>query len=267
MTGAWPRVKDPRGINEKVNWRILYDQRDIWDWTCDKLVSKQWAARLSPGILIPEVIWSGTDLDELRDLGLDGRWILKSNRSSKDVVLGEGAPDIDELARVVARWDDFQWRYLGESAYGHAADVAVLERWIGDSPEPPQDYKIFVFDGVARFVHVHRARFSGHRASLYTRDWERVDCWQTHILPDEHDVPVPQHLQEMLRRAEEIGRGFDFIRIDLYDTAEGVWFGETTPYSWSGFRPFLPESFELELGSYWTLPDLPTRRVPRRRLG
>lgn len=266
-TGRWPRLSDPRGINEKLNWRILYDRRSIWEWTCDKLRSKEEAARRSPGVLIPEVLWSGTDLLELGRLGLQGRWILKSNNSSKDVIIGEGAPDIAAISSAVARWQDFQLSHLGEWAYSRAARVLVVERWIGMNSEPPIDYKVFVYAGVARFIHVHRARFSGHRASLYDRDWNRIPCCQSHIPPDEQDLPRPQHLAELLTRAEEIGAGFDSIRVDLFDTEEGVWFGETTPYSWSGFRPFTPASVELELGSYWTLPDLPGRRVLRRTVG
>jgi hypothetical protein len=260
-------LSDPRGINEKLNWRILYDRRAIWDWTCDKLRSKHEAARRSPGILIPEVLWSGSDVRELAGLGLEGRWLLKSNNSSKDMIVGEGAPNVSEISTAVAAWQDFQLSHLGEWAYGRAARVLLVERWIGESPDPPVDYKVFVYAGVARFIHVHRSRFSGHRASLYDREWNRIPCRQAHILPDEQDVPAPPHLDELLARAEQIGAGFDSIRVDLFDTEDGVWFGETTPYSWSGFRPFTPESVELELGSYWTLPDLPRRWAARRAVG
>lgn len=269
-SSRWPSLRHPRGLNEKINWRILYDRRDIWNWTCDKIESKRRALELSPGILIPEVLWFGTDLSELRDLQISGRWILKSNGSSQDVFVGQGPPDVDVLERVVDAWkSDFQWRVNGEIAYAYAQPGAILERWISRDAEPPYDYKVFVFDGVARFVHVHTTRFSGHRASVYTPDWIWIEeARQAHILPNETPVPPPPHLEELLRRAEQIGAGFDFIRVDLYDTAEGVWFGETTPYSWSGFRPFTPERFENELGDAWKLPsraDLAGRRTPPSR--
>lgn len=255
-TGRWPRMKSPIGLNDKINWRIIHDHRAIWDWTCDKLASKGHAAQRSPGILIPSVLWVGEDVRELANLNIEGRWILKANRSSKNVIVGSGTPDVEALKAEVATWNDFQWRDLGESAYAHAEPVLLLERWLGESDEPPMDYKIYVYDGVARFVHVHRNRFVAHRSSIFTREWERIDASQTHILPDEITLPRPTRLDELLRRAEQIGAGFDFMRVDLFETNEGVWFGETTPYSWSGIRPFSPDSFERELGSYWTLPDL-----------
>ncbi len=255
-SGRWPNLRNPQGINDKINWRIVYDHRPIWDWTCDKLAAKKVAAERSQGILIPEVLWTGTDLRELADLPISGRWILKPNSSSHDVLPGQGQPDIAALLEATRDWNHaFTDHGLREYAYRHAQRVFVLERWIGSSDEPPADYKVFVFDGVAKAVQVHRNRFEGHRSSLYTRDWQRLLARQWHIKPDEIDVPRPEHLEEILRRAEEIGAGFDSIRVDLYDTAEGVWFGETTPYSWSGTAPFIPMEVELELGSYWTLPD------------
>lgn len=255
-SGRWPRLRDPRGLNDKINWRILHDHRALWDWTCDKLAAREHASRLSPGILLPEVLWSGTDVREIASLPIDGRWILKSNSSSRDVIIGQGRPDVEDLAGQVAAWDDdFQDRALREYAYRHARRLVVMERWLGATDEAPVDYKIYVFHGVAKYIQVHRNRFIGHRTSIFTPAWERVDAGQSHIKADEITVERPERLDELLARAEQIAAPFDFLRVDLYETPDGVWFGETTPYSWSGTRPFWPEAFELELGSYWTLPD------------
>lgn len=257
--GRWPRVRQPQGLNEKLNWLILFGNDSVEDWTCDKLAAREKVAELSPGILFSDVLWAGTHASELDRLAIDGRWILKSNGSSQNLLVGSGQPRADDVKRVIASWQmDFQWRINGERAYASARPVAVLERWISNETDPPVDYKILVFHGVARFVHAHSGRFRMHRSSVYTRSWEWLPEVRQHHIPP-HDAPLerPPHLEEMLRRAEEIAGDAGFMRVDLYDTAEGVWFGETTPYAWSGMRPYLPDAFELELGSYWTLPDLP----------
>lgn len=267
--GRWPRIADPRGLNEKVNWLILFAGDTVEDWTCDKLAAKERAAELSPGILLPEVLWVGTDPAELSRLSIDGRWILKPNGSSQNLLHGSGQPDGAEVRRALSSWQtDFQWRVNGERAYERARPVAILERWIADAADPPPDYKVLVFHGTARYVHAHTRRFRDHRSSVYSRDWTWLpDVRQRHIRGHLEPLPPPPHLDELLRRAEQIAGDTGFMRVDLYDTEEGVWFGETTPYAWSGMRPYLPDAFELELGSYWTLPDLPGRRVLRRAVG
>lgn len=253
----WPDLTNPQGLNEKILWRVLNDQRDLWTWTCDKLAMKRGAAERAPHVLIPRTLWSGMDLSELGNVDLPERWILKPNNGSGQVIPGRGVPDVLDLELRVGRWDRaYQWRTLGELAYLRADPVLLVEEWIGDEDDPPDDYKLFVFDGDVKFIHAHTGRFEGHRASLYRPDWGFVDARQSDILPHESPLARPEHLEQMIDVAERIGAGFDFIRIDLFVTERGVWFGETTPYPWSGGSPFFPIGFEREAGSYWTLPNL-----------
>ena len=49
--------------------------------------------------------------------------------------------------------------------------------------------------------------------------------------------------------------GFDFIRVDLYITTEGIKFGELTNYPDAGQTPFEPLDFDLWLGSKWKITD------------
>jgi hypothetical protein len=51
--------------------------------------------------------------------------------------------------------------------------------------------------------------------------------------------------------------------VDLYEADGEIWFGEFTPYSWSGLHPLLPIEVDLAWGSYWRLPDRRLVRGPR----
>jgi TupA-like ATPgrasp len=62
----------------------------------------------------------------------------------------------------------------------------------------------------------------------------------------------------MLAIAAELGAGFDFIRVDLYDIDGEVFFGEVTPYPDSGLGRFLPASFDTELGACGNSRRIPT---------
>ena len=60
----------------------------------------------------------------------------------------------------------------------------------------------------------------------------------------------------MLAIAAQLGRPFDYMRVDLYDDNGVIKFGELTPYPASGLGRFIPASFDTELGKAWTLPAL-----------
>ena len=66
--------------------------------------------------------------------------------------------------------------------------------------------------------------------------------------------PPPVGLDRMLAAAAGLGSGWDFIRIDLYNIGERVYFGEFTPYPGSGLDRIIPASVDRELGARWKLP-------------
>jgi hypothetical protein len=59
----------------------------------------------------------------------------------------------------------------------------------------------------------------------------------------------------MVAAARRLGRGVDFVRIDMYDTAAGCVLGEMTVYPQSGSRatPTSCVHFNRWLGSQWQL--------------
>lgn len=61
----------------------------------------------------------------------------------------------------------------------------------------------------------------------------------------------PPHLIEMLRHARTLSAGWDFLRVDLYDTPVGVWFGEFSPYPGGGRFQIVPRFWDQTLGEWW----------------
>jgi hypothetical protein len=62
----------------------------------------------------------------------------------------------------------------------------------------------------------------------------------------------------MLRLAETLSEGFNFVRVDLYSLKDKLYFGELTPYPVGVelFRSFDIASLDETLGEKWgTNPD------------
>lgn len=251
-----PRLRNPQRFTDKVNWRVRHDRRELLAPTCDKLAMKELAsAAAGDSVRVPQTLWAGTDLRDLGSVDLPDRWILKPAHRFGKIIVGHGRPDLDDLLARTDGWlDNENWQLMGEWGYSRATPRILVEERIGTSDVLPSDYKFFVFAGVARYVLVVSDRVADPRASYYDTSWNRV---ATH--PGAEDlplVPAPPHLSEMIAIAERIAQGFDFLRVDLYDVDGHVWFGETTAYPMSGLGRYSPDSFDEELGSWWTLPDL-----------
>lgn len=214
---------------------------------------KEFASKSLSGVKVPRTLWAGTDLQELDQFDFPDRWILKANHRSQCVYIGEGKPNTSTLMQATQGWlDDWQAAQLGEWAYSSANPAIILEEWIGDGANVPEDYKFFVFHGRVELIQLDQDRFTGHQMSLYDRDWRPIRASKA-LWKNAEEILAPKNLEKMIDIAESLGKQFDFMRIDLFNTKAGIYFGETTPYPGGGLSRFEPRSFDLELGRKWNV--------------
>ena len=250
-----PRLRRPITFNEKVNWRIVNDRRELLRLTCDKLAMKEFAQKF-PGVLVPRTLWFGTDIRELESAPLPDRWVLKPNHRSGLIHFGEGRPNVAALTAVTKNWlHSFESNQLCEWAYSKARPILLAEELLGTPGEAPADYKFFVFAGKVAAIQVDVARHTRHQRRLYLPDWTPLEV-KSGGYPLAPIESAPVNLAEMLDVASDMGRDFDFIRVDLYSIAGKAFFGEITPYAGSGFDRLVPTSFDVELGEQWRLPHI-----------
>jgi hypothetical protein len=60
----------------------------------------------------------------------------------------------------------------------------------------------------------------------------------------------------MLKVAELLSNGFPEVRVDLYNVAGKIYFGELTFYDGSGYMQFSPDSFDFKMGELFDISDL-----------
>jgi hypothetical protein len=249
--GRWPG-RPPRTFTEKVNWRVVHDRRPLIGQLGDKLAMKEYALGVVPSVNVPRVLWTGTDVGELTGAALPGRWVLKPNHGTMRVHVGAGTPDVAHLRHVTRDWlDEPLYRSRGEWVYSQARRLLIVEEFLGSAGEVPADHKLMVFGGRVRLVQVDTGRFGTHRRRLYTPAWHPVDVDEA--VAAGPVTPPPASLPAMVEIAEQLGRAFDFVRVDLYDVAGEVWFGELTPYPGGGLDRFDPD-LDRVLGAAWQLP-------------
>jgi hypothetical protein len=208
-------------------------------------------------VRIPRTLWSGTDVTELENINLPEHWVLKPNHRSGLVFFGHGQPDVPVLREMAQGWlRSVEGVDLHEWAYLRARPLLLAEELLGVPGSPPSDYKFYVFAGKVAAVEVHADRHRDHRVRYYLPDWTSLEVTYGSIQLSPAEAPPPGNLAKMVAIASDLGRSFDFIRVDLYSVDGEVFFGELTPYPGSGINPFVPNSFDDELGAKWELPVL-----------
>jgi hypothetical protein len=137
-------------------------------------------------------------------------------------------------------------RWLDEWHYARIPRGILAEPFVGRGTQLPVDYKFYVFGGRAEYVQVHLGRGTDHRWILFDRAWQRVSAPTR-----DADPPPPRSFAAMVAAAEELGRGFEFVRVDLYEVDDRPLFGEMTFLPGSGLDRFNPVSLDGIIGAHW----------------
>jgi hypothetical protein len=251
-----PRLSPPRTFNEKLHWRKLHQRDPRFVTFSDKIAAKPEIARLIGEEHIIPTLWTGDDPADIPFDTLEPPYVIKAAHSSGGNVFVRDDAPLDRPAIVADLREqlafDHSHRYR-EWGYRGVPRRVIVERMLDTvDGEPPEDYKFYVFHGRTHYIEVHRDRFNGHSISMYDRDGNWLPALPDEYAPATPDV-LPDDLLEMRELAERIGREFDFVRVDLYTTPNGIFFGETTLYPCAGVLPFRTYEWDLDWGAPWHL--------------
>lgn len=254
--GSWPRIWRPRGFTEKVAFRKAFDRRALLTQLTDKYEARKYVEeRLGPDVL-PRLYFATKNPSEIPFDDLPDRFVVKPTHGSGWVEIVRRKADLDRAALIATceRWlGQSFYEETGEWAYRNVVPRILVEELIDDGTgAAPLDYKLFVFDGEVACIQVDADRFVDHRCDLYLRPWQRLDV-KYGFENIEGGVPEPKHLDEMIAAAETLGRGIDFVRVDLYDTDEKFFFGEFTITPGNGMDRFEPLEYDEYFGKLWKL--------------
>ena len=159
-----------------------------------------------------------------------------------------------ELIDACRSWLSRNYYYVArEWAYKHIDPRILVEEYIDDGTGPdPIRYKLYVFHGSVRVIYVGVGIPSQSRCCFYGRSWNRLPATTAGKKQIEGGLDRPRHLDKMIRCAEALADRFDFIRVDLYDTNDKVYFGEFTITPGAGLTPYTPHEFDYYLGGLWS---------------
>ncbi|UWG52012.1 TupA-like ATPgrasp domain [Halalkaliarchaeum sp. AArc-CO] len=252
--GYWPKIKNPRSLNEKTMHRKIYTENDIFSIIEDKVRVRNYVQKKVGSSYLNETYFITEDPGEIPFKNLPDEFVVKANHGSSWNILVENKDeaDYDKIRETCQTWLSQTYAPSAkEYWYQDIPPKIIVEEYLeGINQEIPRDYKFFVYDGTVEYVLVDIDRMGDHRRAVFDRDWNWVPV--SVKFPRCEDVDKPETFEEMLRVAEELGKEFDFLRVDLYNTAEhGVVFGELTVAHGSGGSRIRPIDYDFEFGTHW----------------
>lgn len=146
-----------------------------------------------------------------------------------------------------------EWAY--ENGYPRRV---VIEQLISDGKRKDiPDYKFFCFDGVPAYCQVIGSRTTGETIDFYDMEWNHMEFRGLNAACNNavQRMPEPDNFVGMKKLACELSAGYPFVRVDLYNTGDNIYFGELTFYPASGFGHFTPDCWDEKIGALMKIPE------------
>ena len=256
---------EPRTLNEKINWMKLHYRDPRQRIAADKYAVRDFVRDvIGEEYLIP-LIRTYQRAHDIRLAELPDAFILKVNHGSGQNYLVRNKQQEDErkIRRQFREWmrtnhyaASREWPYKG------MRPVIVAEELLVDAEgNIPEDYKLHCFGGTIETIQVDLDRETAHRRNFYDSDWNlQPFIWtewegERPLWPNGRAVERPGKLEEMIRVAEALSAGFPYVRVDLFQFKDRVYFGELTFYHGSGLERFDPSEYDRILGDKLKLPE------------
>ncbi|ELY93031.1 hypothetical protein C482_20191 [Natrialba chahannaoensis JCM 10990] len=256
--GYWPKIQNPRSVNEKIINRKLYTNNDVFSTVADKYAVREYVSEKVGGHILTDVYHVTDNPESIPFKGLPDQFVIKPTHSCGNVIVVDDKEDVQysDIISQCETWLDIQYgENTKEYWYSDIPPKIIVEEYINENGRrAPLDYKFFVFGGEPKCIQVDYGRFSQHKMSIYNDEWELMDFKKGYQRAP--DIDEPYNLEEMVDIAATLGKEFGFVRVDLYNPRDGVIrFGEMTLAPGGGLSRFDPVQADFELGSYWTLGD------------
>lgn len=252
--GYWPQIREPRTFNEKLMYRKILTDNELYSKVSDKWQVREYVKKKVDDEVLNDVYYVTDDPATIPFEDLPDEFVIKATHGSgwNIIVDDKEQVNFESIRSQCSEWLSETYGIQGnEYWYSQIEPRIIIEKYLHDEEyNTPLDFKFWVFHGDVGIIEVDFDRFSNHKQKFYDKDWQIVDF--TRKYPQGPDIDEPPRLNDMIDVAEKIGEDFDFVRIDLYNpNGEEILFGEMTLAPQSGGGRFTPTKYDFKFGSYW----------------
>ena len=251
-------LNTPRTFNEKLQWLKIHDRNPLYTTLADKYAVREYIRKkLGEEYLIPLVGGPWQNANEIDFDRLPNQFVLKCTHDSGGIVICRDKDELDiksakKMLNRKLRKNYFYWGR--EWPYKNIKPKIVAEQYISDSNgKEIKDYKLHCFNGVVKLILVCMDRSGREKKVFYDKEWNKLELRRCNM-PTDAEISKPRMLKDMIKIAELLSKEISFLRVDLYEISEKLYFGELTFFPASGLELFKPTGWDEIMGKWLYLP-------------
>jgi hypothetical protein len=253
--GYFGNFENPVTSQEKIQFRKLYGNHEFYARVADKYNVRQYVTeKVGGNFLIPLLGVYDRLYAKIFDT-LPESFVIKANHGCKwnKLVYDKGRMDVNKMVDYFNGLLKRSYsRCSGEKHYGLIEPKIIIEELLQDNGELPWDYNLYCYNGPKGFdfaiaISSPDQKYLGH----FDKYW---NVWESNLSQEQVKKYVnPENFSEMVEVAKALSGDFDFVRVDLYNIAGKVYFGELTCTPARGLKPIENEFRNRMRAEMWEL--------------
>lgn len=245
-------IDNPEKLNEKILFLSYNTDTSLWSRLADKCQVRDYVKEKGlEEILIPSLgiyeTYEGICFDSFPE-----KFVLKATHGCDMNYICRNKKTINqnELRKIIKFWLNNNLAYISlELHYLKIKPRIICERFLETEGEII-DYKFFCCNGKVQFVEVCSERTKGPYLDIFMADWTYRPEAIVGAKNNPKGINKPKNFEQMIKIAEILSENISFVRVDLYEVNEKVYFGEMTFTPATGVLFHFSEEFLMEQGKY-----------------
>jgi hypothetical protein len=220
------RLRNPQTINEKLMWLKLYEKNPLKSKYADKLEVRNYVSACGFRHLLIDMIDVYDSAEAIDFSTLPNQFVLKCTHGSGYNIfcLDQATFQYKQARAKLKEWQQENYGLKRAELHYYTIQPRIIaEKLLEYDEDMPLDYHIHCFHGKPRLIGVQIQ----DDYLLFNEHWE--------LLPFNEaseqfsgTLPKPQNLAEMLEIAKTLSTPFTYVRVDLYDAHNQIYFSELT---------------------------------------
>lgn len=258
-TGQKLNLEKPETFCEKIQWLKLHDRDPKYNLMVDKAEAKIYVAQIiGEDFIIPSYgVWNS--FDEINFDALPNEFVLKCTHDSGGIVIvkNKAAFDKEKARKILEKHLGRNlYRYAREWVYKDVKPRILAEKFMQEVSSDLTDYKFYCFNGVPKFCQVISDRRTDESIDFFDMAWIHQEFigLSKNVHHSAKKIARPKNFELMKKLAATLAQNSIFRRVDFYEVANKVYFGEITFYPNAGLGTFKPDKWNKILGDMISLP-------------
>lgn len=242
----------PRTFNEFLGWLKFNYRNDLWKKCADKLGSKEFLIENGLECFVVKTLGVYSESKYINLDLLPDKFVLKTNHDSGTVfICDKETTDFNSIFKKLDQSLKKRYEHNNDEwVYENITPLILAEELLFPCHNSfLVDYKLFGFGGRYGWGFTGQNRDIDTRFVVFENDFEIQNVEYIYLKPSKKEmVSKPEHFDEMVKITEFLSELLGFVRVDFFETTDGLKIGELTFFSQSGYGPFTKKQFDFRYG-------------------